>query len=344
MRSGRSYAQRQTETLEGSFDLEEPEDSEPDFDTEQGPARDQERDLLKDQEQRNIEETGEQTDTLSFHSNSSTPTTADVADVDVETISSLPLSPPACKGSQLVKRHSPLKDKQLASTDTTSSSASTSSSTSSSSSSQQPDLDDVPTVSGCHRRQSQISPTSISDSTNPPQSSRYAAAAAHPSAAFAETAASSSVLCTGGGAASGRTSGGGVVSAAHRRTHSAASYISMRSQAGGSSDPQPERPKRNRFFEWLRVTCKLCCCKVGLGCLGISCDYNQFKIASLNWLISSLSAGKENEIRGNLLFFLFVFYWCATIRISWRNSAATAADDTAPSDIGAVNERKQFRI
>ncbi|KAH8345767.1 hypothetical protein KR067_003528 [Drosophila pandora] len=262
MRSGRSYVQRRTETLEGSFDLEEPEDSEPDFETEQGPSQGP----LKDQEQRNLEETGEQTDTLSFHSNSSTPTTADVADVDVETVSSLPLSPPAFKGrggSQLVKRHSPLKDKQLASTDTTSSSASTSSSsTTTSSSSQQPDLDDVPTVSGCHRREAQPSPTltSISDSANPPQSSRYAAAAAHPSAAFADTAASSSVLCAGGSAAVGRTSGGGVGGAAHRRTHSAASYISMRSQAGGT-DPPPERPKRNRFFEWLRVACNICCCK-----------------------------------------------------------------------------------
>ncbi|XP_017089042.2 hippocampus abundant transcript 1 protein isoform X3 [Drosophila bipectinata] len=232
MRSGRSYAQRQTETLEGSFDLEEPEDSEAECDTEQGGASGP----LKDQEQRNLgEETGEQTDTLSFHSNSSTPTTADVADVDVETISSLPLSPPGFKeraGSQLVKRHSPLKDKQLTSTDTTSSSASTSSS-----SSQQPDLDDVPT------------------------SSRYAAAAAHPSAAFAETAASSSVLCGGGSAAIGRTSGGGVGGAAHRRTHSAASYISMRSLAGSTDPQQPERPKRNRFFEWLRVACNICCCK-----------------------------------------------------------------------------------
>ncbi|KAH8349988.1 hypothetical protein KR084_010751 [Drosophila pseudotakahashii] len=236
MRSGRNYVQRQSETLESSFELEEPED----FDQEdsEGGAK------VKDRQ-----ESGEQTDTLSTHSSSSTPTTADVA--DVETISSLPLSPPSAfgvgiRGNQLVKRHSPLKDQQH---------QQQADSSSNSSESQQPDLDDVPTVSGCdlgHNAPSNpaSSSSSSSSSSTTPQTSRYAAAAAHPSAAFAETAATS-----GSGAA--RASGG---AAAHRRTHSAASYISMRSQ-GGNSEAPPERPKRNRFFEWIRVVCNICCCK-----------------------------------------------------------------------------------
>ncbi|KAH8264917.1 hypothetical protein KR038_007627 [Drosophila bunnanda] len=225
MRSGRNYVQRQSETLESSsFELEDHDD-----------ARD-ERGEPEDHEE---EEHRRSSDTVSTHSSSSTtPTTADVA--DVETISSLPLSPPR---SQLVKRHSPLKDqqeqqRQLQQADNKSSS----SSSSSSSSQQQDDLDGVPTVSGCHLR-SGSSPNASSSSTTP-QTSRYAAAAAHPSAAFAETVV---------------TSSSGTSGAAHRRTHSAASYISMRSQGG--SEPPPERPKRNRFFEWLRVACNTCCCK-----------------------------------------------------------------------------------
>ncbi|KAH8235221.1 hypothetical protein KR032_010704 [Drosophila birchii] len=227
MPSGRNYVQRQSETLESSsFELEDHDDAK----VERGEPEDHEE-----------EDRRQSSDTVSTHSSSSTtPTTADVA--DVETISSLPLSPPAFGGSQLVKRHSPLKDqqqqRQLQQVDNKSSSSS-----SSSSSSQQPDeVDDVPTVSGCNLR-SGSSPNASSSSTTP-QTSRYAAAAAHPSAAFAETAA---------------TSSSGTAGAAHRRTHSAASYISMRSQGG--SEPPPERPKRNRFFEWLRVVCKICCCK-----------------------------------------------------------------------------------
>uniref|UniRef100_A0A6P4E9X1 LOW QUALITY PROTEIN: hippocampus abundant transcript 1 protein n=1 Tax=Drosophila rhopaloa TaxID=1041015 RepID=A0A6P4E9X1_DRORH len=231
MRSGRNYVQRQSDTLESSFELEGPEELEQDSEAEQvnspgsrkgKPAEaGEERDGRIGRIGRERQESGEQTDTLSTHSSSSTPTTMDVA--DVETISSLPLSPPAYggRGNQLVKRHNPPKDQQQAD--------SSSSSGSSSSSNQQPDLDDVPTTS------------------------RYAAAAAHPSAAFAETA----VAISSSG--SGRTCGGGG-GAAHRRTHSAASYISMRSQ-GGNSEAPPERPKRNRFFEWLRVVCNVCCCK-----------------------------------------------------------------------------------
>ncbi|XP_070071930.1 hippocampus abundant transcript 1 protein isoform X2 [Drosophila takahashii] len=244
MRSGRNYVQRQSETLESSFELEEPEDYEQE-DSEGGTKGRKDR-----------QESGEQTDTLSTHSSSSTPTTADVA--DVETISSLPLSPPPVSafgvgihGNQLVKRHSPLKDQQHQRQQADSSS-------SNSSESQQPDLDDVPTVSGCdlgHNEPSNpasnsSSSSSTSSSSTTPQTSRYAAAAAHPSAAFAETAATS-------GSGGARASGG---AAAHRRTHSAASYISMRSQ-GGNSEAPPERPKRNRFFEWIRVVCNICCCK-----------------------------------------------------------------------------------
>jgi len=248
MRSGRNYVQRQSETLESSFELEEPEDYEQeDSEVEQVNSAGVKAELSatgnRDRD-RDRQESGEQTDTLSTHSSSSTPTTADVA--DVETISSLPLSPPAFggRGSQLVKRHSPLKDQQLADSSSTSSS------------SQQPDVDDdVPTVSGCdlgHNAPSNSasSSSSSSSSSTTPQTSRYAAAAAHPSAAFAETAVTSS-------SGSARVTGG----AAHRRTHSAASYISMRSQ-GGNSEAPPERPKRNRFFEWLRVVCNICCCKV----------------------------------------------------------------------------------
>nr|XP_036670936.1 hippocampus abundant transcript 1 protein isoform X1 [Drosophila suzukii] len=247
MRSGRNYVQRQSETLESSFELEEPEDYEQeDSEVEQVNSAGAKAELSatgdRDRD-RDRQESGEQTDTLSTHSSSSTPTTADVA--DVETISSLPLSPPAFggRGSQLVKRHAPLKDQQLADSSSTSSS------------SQQPDVDDdVPTVSGCdlgHNAPSNSasSSSSSSSSSTTPQTSRYAAAAAHPSAAFAETAVTSS-------SGSARVTGG----AAHRRTHSAASYISMRSQ-GGNSEAPPERPKRNRFFEWLRVVCNICCCK-----------------------------------------------------------------------------------
>ncbi|XP_017070890.1 hippocampus abundant transcript 1 protein isoform X1 [Drosophila eugracilis] len=243
MRSGRNYDQRQSETLESSFELEEPEDFEQDSEVEQvNSAASKRKPAAREERDRERQESGEQTDTLSTHSSSSTPTTADVA--DVETISSLPLSPPAFggRGSQLVKRHSPLKDQQQAD------------SSSSSSSSQQPDLDDVPTVSGCDQGHNSLSnaATSSSSSSTTPQTSRYAAAAAHPSAAFAETA----VVSTSG---SSRACGGSA-GAAHRRTHSAASYISMRSQ-GANSDAPPERPKRNRFFEWLRVVCNFCCCK-----------------------------------------------------------------------------------
>ncbi|XP_020806542.1 hippocampus abundant transcript 1 protein isoform X1 [Drosophila serrata] len=234
MRSSRNYVQRQSETLESSsFELEDHDDAK----DERGEPEDHEE-----------EEQRQSSDTVSTHSSSSTtPTTADVA--DVETINSLPLSPPSFGGSQLVKRHSPLKDhhdqvqqqkqkRQLQQADN----KSNSSSSSSSSSQQQDDVDDVPTVSGCNLR-SGSSPNASSSSTTP-QTSRYAAAAAHPSAAFAETAV---------------TSSSGTAGAAHRRTHSAASYISMRSQVG--SEPPPERPKRNRFFEWLRVACNICCCK-----------------------------------------------------------------------------------
>nr|NP_001246588.1 uncharacterized protein Dmel_CG11537, isoform F [Drosophila melanogaster]AFH04259.1 uncharacterized protein Dmel_CG11537, isoform F [Drosophila melanogaster] len=219
MRSGRSYGQRQSDTLESSFELEDSEaeqvNSPVAIKGEPSAHGDTDRDGDADRER---QESGEQTDSLSTRSSSSTPTTADVA--DVETISSLPLSPPAFggRGNQLVKRHSPLKDKQAEQAD----------SSSSSSCSQQPDADDVPTTS------------------------RYAAAAAHPSAAFAETAITAS-------SGSGRVCGGSG-GAAHRRTHSAASYISMRSQ-GGNSEATPERPKRNRFFEWIRVVCNICCCK-----------------------------------------------------------------------------------
>nr|NP_001097489.1 uncharacterized protein Dmel_CG11537, isoform D [Drosophila melanogaster]NP_001097490.1 uncharacterized protein Dmel_CG11537, isoform E [Drosophila melanogaster]NP_001261354.1 uncharacterized protein Dmel_CG11537, isoform G [Drosophila melanogaster]AOQ12594.1 CG11537-PD [synthetic construct]AAS77443.1 GH21943p [Drosophila melanogaster]ABW08449.1 uncharacterized protein Dmel_CG11537, isoform D [Drosophila melanogaster]ABW08450.1 uncharacterized protein Dmel_CG11537, isoform E [Drosophila me len=244
MRSGRSYGQRQSDTLESSFELEDSEaeqvNSPVAIKGEPSAHGDTDRDGDADRER---QESGEQTDSLSTRSSSSTPTTADVA--DVETISSLPLSPPAFggRGNQLVKRHSPLKDKQAEQAD----------SSSSSSCSQQPDADDVPTVSGCDLRQSPPSSSSSSSSTSTsPQTSRYAAAAAHPSAAFAETAITAS-------SGSGRVCGGSG-GAAHRRTHSAASYISMRSQ-GGNSEATPERPKRNRFFEWIRVVCNICCCK-----------------------------------------------------------------------------------
>ncbi|KAH8288046.1 hypothetical protein KR018_005372 [Drosophila ironensis] len=247
MRSGRNYGQRQTE----NSDLEEPYDSEPEF------GREQMNLTPTPKERRHLDEGADQTDTLSTHSSSSTPTTADVA--DVETISSLPLSPPA--NQQLVKRHPPaLKDKQLT-TDISSSS-------SSSSSSQPPedleDDDNVPKVSGCNRRghlHVHVHQPSIVTSSS--TTSRYAAAAAHPSAAFADTVTNSSSGIAGslaGGGSSGARTSGGVAGAAHRRTHSAASYISMRSQAG-STEPPPERPKRNRFFEWLRVACKICCRK-----------------------------------------------------------------------------------
>ncbi|XP_034109711.1 hippocampus abundant transcript 1 protein isoform X1 [Drosophila albomicans] len=87
----------------------------------------------------------------------------------------------------------------------------------------------------------------VPDQDNVPTSSRYAAT--HPSAAIAETNAPI--------ASNTRTSGG-----THRRTLSSTSYISMRSQLGatGATTP-PEPPRRNRFFEWIRVVCKMCCCK-----------------------------------------------------------------------------------
>ncbi|XP_039485684.1 hippocampus abundant transcript 1 protein isoform X2 [Drosophila santomea] len=247
MRSGRSYGQRQSDTLESSFELEDSEAEQVNSPTaaKGEPSAPGDRD-------RERQESGEQTDSLSTRSSSSTPTTADVA--DVETISSLPLSPPAFgdRGNQLAKRHSPLKDKQQQQQQQADSSSS-----SSSSCSQQHDADDVPTVSGCDLRQSSPSNAASSSSSSTstsisPQTSRYAAAAAHPSAAFAETAITAS-------SAAGRVCGGSG-GAAHRRTHSAASYISMRSQ-GGNSEATPERPKRNRFFEWIRVVCNICCCK-----------------------------------------------------------------------------------
>ncbi|XP_041563899.1 hippocampus abundant transcript 1 protein isoform X2 [Drosophila elegans] len=223
MRSGRNYVQRQSETLESSFELEE------DSEAEQVNGSPRGRTQEKEEQEQERPESGEQTtDSLSTHSSSSTPTTADVA--DVETISSLPLSPPAY-GNHLVKRHTPLKSQDHQDREQQQHQEDTSSS---SNCSQQPDLDDVPTTS------------------------RYAAAAAHPSAAFADTAvAISSSSSSAGAKGSGRIGGG---AAAHRRTHSAASYISMRSQ-GGNSEAPPERPKRNRFFEWIRVVCNICCCK-----------------------------------------------------------------------------------
>ncbi|XP_017862271.1 PREDICTED: hippocampus abundant transcript 1 protein isoform X1 [Drosophila arizonae] len=84
------------------------------------------------------------------------------------------------------------------------------------------------------------------DEDNVPTSSRYAT---HPSAAFAETTAQGASRSIGG---------------THRRTLSSASYISMRSQLGatGNANGAPtDRPKRNRCFEWIRVACKICCCK-----------------------------------------------------------------------------------
>ncbi|XP_068141891.1 hippocampus abundant transcript 1 protein isoform X2 [Drosophila tropicalis] len=190
------------------------------------------------------QDSGEQTETQSTHSSSSTPTTADVA--DVETVSSLPLSPipaapvtsaPATSTSSYVVRPGRLLKRFAPSLRTNKKS--------SSSGDHLANLDNVPTTS-CY------------------------VATAHPSAAFAETALASSVAASsgssgsrpcGGGGGVGAGSGalsGGTSSSTHRRTHSAASYISMRSQGGVSETPVPQR---NRFFEWLRVACNICCCK-----------------------------------------------------------------------------------
>ncbi|KAL7734194.1 hypothetical protein ACLKA6_011868 [Drosophila palustris] len=169
------------------------------------------------------------TDTQSTHSSSSTPTTADVADVaDVETINSLPLSPAIYgRGGQLVKRHPTSSSRQQQ---------------------QQQQHQQVDNLSASIANSSHDTTSEMPDQDNVPTSSRYAAT--HPSAAIAETSAS-------GAQAAIRTSGG-----THRRTLSATSYISMRSQLGaaGSSTP-PEPPRRNRCFEWIRVLCKMCCCK-----------------------------------------------------------------------------------
>ncbi|XP_034483941.1 hippocampus abundant transcript 1 protein isoform X1 [Drosophila innubila] len=168
------------------------------------------------------------TDTQSTHSSSSTPTTADVADVaDVETINSMPLSPAIYgRGGQLVKRHP-----------------------SSTSSRQQQQQHQADNLSASIATSSHDTTSEMPDQDNVPTSSRYAAT--HPSAAIA------AIAETSGAQAATRTSGG-----THRRTLSATSYISMRSQLGpaGSSTP-PEPPQRNRFFEWIRVICKMCCCK-----------------------------------------------------------------------------------
>lgn len=100
----------------------------------------------------------------------------------------------------------------------------------------------------------------------------------------------------------------------------------MRSQAGGT-DPPPERPKRNRFFEWLRVACNICCCKVGLFGVSISI-YKLFRpLVLIDFIV------KWREFTFSLFFLLMR-----------DNANQLAASDTAPSDIGAVNERKQFRI
>ncbi|KAH8365471.1 hypothetical protein KR093_001062, partial [Drosophila rubida] len=191
----------------------------------------------------------DRTDTQSTHSSSSTPTTADVADVaaDAETISSLPLSPTTAvygRGGQLVKRHSATTTRQQPAP----------------ASSQQPqqqqagnlaasmanelrDQDNVPTVSS---DATATASASANASASLLQSSRYAAT--HPSAAIAESSAPMG--------SSTRTSGG-----THRRTHSSTSYISMRSQLGATGSTPPEAPRRNRFFEWIRVVCQMCCCK-----------------------------------------------------------------------------------
>ncbi|KAH8302676.1 hypothetical protein KR044_009392, partial [Drosophila immigrans] len=189
----------------------------------------------------------DRTDTQSTHSSSSTPTTADVADVaaDAETINSLPLSPAIYgRGGQLVKRHSPTTSRQQQQpqqqqqqADNLSASITTNE--------LPPDQDNVPTVRRNEAASGSASPTAVNASASLLQSSRYAAT--HPSAAIAET---SAPLAT-----TTRTSGG-----THRRTLSSTSYISMRSQLGGSGTP-PEPPRRNRFFEWIRVVCKMCWCK-----------------------------------------------------------------------------------
>ncbi|EDW79916.1 uncharacterized protein Dwil_GK18034, isoform A [Drosophila willistoni] len=196
------------------------------------------------------QDSGEQTETQSTHSSSSTPTTADVA--DVETVSSLPLSPipaapvtsttPATSTSSYVVRPGHLLKRFAPSLRTNKKS----NCKSSSGGDHLANLDNVPTTS-CY------------------------AATAHPSAAFAETALASTVAASsgsscsgsrpcggGGGGAGGGALSGGTSSSTHRRTHSAASYISMRSQGGVSETPVPQR---NRFFEWLRVACNICCCK-----------------------------------------------------------------------------------
>ncbi|XP_022218167.2 hippocampus abundant transcript 1 protein isoform X3 [Drosophila obscura] len=169
MRNGRCYAQRQKQEQAvqeqeqtNLTDGPEPDaESEPDQEQESETETAQQVSLVPLASGRLIgthirpetePESGEQTDTQSTDSNSSTPTTADVADEgDVETVSSLPMSPPICGrgivGGQLVKRHSPLKrlhaDNRSASIATN-----TSTSTTPSSVSNQPDLDNVPTSSG----------------------------------------------------------------------------------------------------------------------------------------------------------------------------------------------------
>lgn len=203
-------------------------------------------------------DTGEQTDTQSTHSSSSTPTTADVA--DVETITSLPLSPTIYgRSGQLIKRHASAQQQQQKQqlvqhtpqqqqhqtnlVDNLSASIATNAS-------EMPDQDNVPTVSvqqssRCIEANAATSPAFLL------QSSRYAAT--HPSAAFAETTVMPAT------SSASRSNPG-----THRRTLSAASYISMRSQLGGagSGAVPPDGPQQNRFFEWLRVLCKCCGCKV----------------------------------------------------------------------------------
>ncbi|XP_030385419.1 hippocampus abundant transcript 1 protein isoform X1 [Scaptodrosophila lebanonensis] len=184
---------------------------------------------------------GEHTDTQSTHSSTSTPTTA-----DLETVSSVALSPAynakrAASSSigQLIKRHSQLKTHNalrvipsaadavaVAATgiedkDNLSTSIATTSTTASGTG-EMLDLDNVAT------------------------SSRHAA---HPSAAFAESLV---------GPASGAIVPG---TPTHRRVHSATSYISVRSLGVSPSGQQHQPPRRNRFFEWIRVFCRMCCCK-----------------------------------------------------------------------------------
>ncbi|XP_032592375.1 hippocampus abundant transcript 1 protein isoform X1 [Drosophila grimshawi] len=127
------------------------------------------------------------------------------------------------------------------------------------------DVADADTISGsplkCQLKPDAIIAAASSsqlDADNVPTSSRYAA---RPSAALSQaTAATASggQGVAGGCSSSSRSAAGGT----HRRTLSSASYISMRSQATPNGAPaSAERPKRNRCFEWIRVLCRICCCK-----------------------------------------------------------------------------------